>query len=191
MKTGHVLNDPKHQERQTTFNRQVQRKKVVCESTLAKATTVTIQGSQYLVDLGERETIRYHRVSKTKECSCGAPYCEAIEAVRQYLQAGGARAPDSPGTMPACPICGGKTYPDRNWDGKYTKEPGWRCEKGGLRHFLEAKAERIKQQLAQNPWLIPPAPGYPGVRRDELMTGEKCEAFNQKVFRGTGYDPTA
>jgi len=91
---------------------------------------------------------RIHTVSKNKECSCGARYCEAIEAVRQYLQAGGLRAPDPEG-MPPCPICGGKTYPDRTWDGKFTRTLGWRCQKGGLRHFLEAKAERIKQQLAQ------------------------------------------
>ena len=91
---------------------------------------------------------RIHTVSKNKECSCGARYCEAIEAVRQYLQAGGLRAPDPEG-MPPCPICGGKTYPDRTWDGKFTRTLGWRCQKGGLRHFLEAKAERIKQQLAK------------------------------------------
>jgi len=72
--------------------------------------------------------------------------------------------------MRACPICGSKTYRDRNWDGKYTKELGWRCKKGSLRHFLDAKAERIKKNLAKNPWLISPAPGYPSVRRDELMT---------------------
>ena len=151
---------------------------------------VSVQGYQYLVDFGEKEYPRYHRVSKDKTCSCGAPYCEAIEAVRNYLQAGGERAPDPPG-MPPCPICGSKTYRDRNWDGKYTKELGWRCEKGSLRHFLEAKAERIKKQLAENPWLIPPAPGYPGVRRDEVITWEECEAAKRKVYEETEYDPAA
>ena len=84
--------------------------------------------------------------------------------------------------MPPCPICGSKTYRDRTWDGKYTKTLGWRCEKAGLRHFLEAKAERIKQQLAENPWLIPPAPGYPGVLRDELMTWEECQVAYRQLF---------
>ena len=93
--------------------------------------------------------------------------------MRQYLQAGGQRAPDPEG-MPPCPICGGKTYRDRTWDGKYTRTLGWRCQKGGLRHFLEAKAEKIRRQQAANPWLIPPVPGYPGVRRDEILTWEDC-----------------
>ncbi len=84
--------------------------------------------------------------------------------------------------MPLCQICGSKTYRDRTWDGKYTKTLGWRCEKGGLSHFLEAKAERIKQQLAENPWLIPPALGYPGVLRDELMTWEECQAAYRQLF---------
>ena len=144
---------------------------------------VSLQGSQYQVDFGLGSNPRFHKVSKTKECSCGAPYCEAIEAVRQYLQAGGLRAPDPEG-MPPCSICGGRTYRDSNWDGKYTRTLGWRCEKGGLRHFLEAKAARIQCQLAENPWLIPPTPGYRGVRRDELMTWEKCQAANQRSQPG-------
>ncbi len=89
------------------------------------------------------------------------------------------RAPGKEG-MPPCPICGSRTYRDRIWDGKYTHKLGWRCERGGLRHFLEAKAERIKKQMAENPWLIPPAPGYPGVRRDELMTWEECQAAERR-----------
>jgi len=160
------------------------------ETVLVVTPTVTIQGYQYLVDFGSGYPTRFHRVNKNKECSCGASYCEAIEAVRLYLQSGGARAPDPEG-MPPCPICGSKTFRDRDWDGKYTKELGWRCTKGGLRHFLDVKTERIKKQFAENPWLIPPAPGYPGVRRDELMTWEECEAINRKIFLETGYDPTA
>ena len=119
--------------------------------------------------------------TRPRNARAAHPYCDAIEAVRQYLQAGGTRAPDPDRNAP-CPICGSKTYRDHNWDGKYTKTLGWRCAKGGLRHFLEAKAERIQQQLAENPWLIPPAPGYPGVRRDEVMTWEECEAINRKCF---------
>jgi hypothetical protein len=151
---------------------------------------VSIQGYQYMVDFGPGETIRLHRVNKDKTCSCDAPFCEAIEVVRQYLQAGGQRAPE-PANHAVCPICGAKTFPDHRWDGKYTKSLGWRCEKGGLRHFLEAKSERIKKQFAENPWLIPPVPGYPGVKRDEVMTWEECEAISRKVFLETGYDPTA
>jgi hypothetical protein len=74
--------------------------------------------------------------------------CPAVEAVAEYLRNGGQRAPDP---MPSCPICGAEVVRDRKWDGKYTKEPGWRCTAGGLPHFLEAKAERIKAALRQKP----------------------------------------
>ena len=128
---------------------------------------VSVQEYLYLVDFGLGSYPRFHRVNKAKVCSCGAPYCEAIEAVRLYLQAGGLRAPDPEG-MPPCPICGSKTHRDRDWDGRYTKTLGWICVKGGLRHFLEAKAEQIKKQQAENPWLIPPVPGYAGVLRKDV-----------------------
>ncbi len=150
--------------------------------------SVSVQGCEYLVDFGLGNSRRFHRVGKDKTCSCGNPVCPAIEAVRSYLQAGGVRAPDPEG-MPACPICGSSTTRDRNWDGKYTHELGWRCEKGGILHFLQAKAERIKRNIAAHPWLIPPAPGYPGVRREDLRTWEQCEEINQRVFLETGYDP--
>jgi hypothetical protein len=186
MKTGLTANELDQKERRNTSipRRSTLRERLEIE---AKRLSVSIHGNQYLVDFGQGSQPRLHTVGKNKECSCGAPCCEAIEAVRQYLQAGGLRAPD-PERMPPCPICGSKTYRDRTWDGKYTRTLGWRCEKGSLRHFLEAKAERIKQQLADNPWLIPPAPGYPGVRRDELMTGEECQAANQRLQSGDDPD---
>jgi hypothetical protein len=152
------------------------------------APCVLIRGCEYHVDLGTDHHHRIHRVNKNKECSCGAPFCEAIDAVRLYLQAGGARAPD-PSGLPPCPICGEKTYRDINWDGKITRDLGWRCSSGGLSHFLQVKTERIRKQFLKNPWLFPPAPGYPGVRRDELMTWETCERIHQQVFLTTGYDP--
>ena len=132
------------------------------------AAVVSVQGCQYRVDLGAGSAPRFHTVSKNKECSCGAPNCEAIEAVRQYLLSGGLRAPDPEG-MPACPICGSRIFPDRTWDGKYTRTSGWRCEKGGLRHFLEDKAARIKKHLAENPHRVPPALVHPGIRQDQLI----------------------
>ena len=194
MKTGltSTSSEPKTGDRR--WNRQTAPRNRVLEAPtdnlVGSYPHVSIQGYQYLVDFGPSEDIRFHRVNKDKTCSCDAPFCEAIDVVRQYLQAGGRRAPE-PVTYPICPICGAKTYPDSNWNGKYTKSLGWRCEKGGLRHFLEAKSERIKKQFAENPWLIPPAPGYPGVKRDEVMTWEECEAISRKVLLETGYDPTA
>jgi len=151
--------------------------------------SVSIAGCEYLVDYGSRVKGRFHRVNKYKECSCGDPHCPAIDAVRSYLRAGGVRAPD-PVRMPPCPICGGRTTRDRNWDGKYTHELGWRCENGGIRHFLQAKTEHIKQNIAAHPWLIPPVPGYPGVRREDVITWEECEEMNHRKFLETGYDPT-
>jgi hypothetical protein len=189
MKTKLSSNEMYLLERRNTPIERLRKRPVIRESALVVAPTVMIQGYQYLVDFEAGRPTRYHRVNKNKECSCGVPNCEAIEAVRMYLQSGGERAPDPEG-MPFCPVCGSKTFRDRDWDGKYTKELGWRCAKGGLHHFLEAKAERIKKQFAENPWLIPPVPGYPGLRRDELMTWEECEAINRKVFLKTGYDPT-
>lgn len=138
---------------------------------------VTIQDHQYLVDLSECAFPRFHRVKKDKSCSCNDPDCPAIDAVRQYLLAGGARAPDPPGLF-RCPICGGTTKPDPDWNGKYTHDLGWRCDMGGLSHFLLAKANRIKQQIGVNPWLIPPAPGYPGLLREDLVTWKDIEITN-------------
>jgi len=110
--------------------------------------SITITGHEYLVDMGANSKPRYHRVNKDKECTCGDALCDAILLVRVYLQHGGSRAPDRAG-MPPCPICGGKTFRDPVWDGKYTHTLGWRCSIGGLRHFLDAKAEMIRFQRAE------------------------------------------
>ena len=191
MKTALTWSEPVQRERRVEPIQRRYRKQVVRERQSIKipAPTVSILSYQYLVDFGTGAVMGYNRVNKDKECSCGNTYCDAIEAVRQYLQAGGTRAPD-PVPEFLCPICGAKTHPDHRWDGKYTKTPGWRCQKGGVRHFLEVKGKQIQQQLAENPWLIPPAPGYPGVRRDEVLTFEECEVISRKVFLETGYDPT-
>ncbi len=150
-------------------------------------TGVQIWGYEYLVDFGPGVRSRFHRVNKQKHCNCGDPHCAAVEQVREYLREGGQRAPDP---MPACPICGGKTIRCKEWDGKYTHEPGWRCESGGISHFLKAKLERIYRNWQENPWIIPPADGYPGVRRDEILTADDLKEVNAKAL-AEGYDPTA
>ena len=108
-------------------------------------TRIRVVGYIYLVDFGPSTQPRFHTVNKQRRCSCelGAE-CPAIEAVAEYLSNCGQRAPDP---MPPCPICGAETVRDRKWDGKYTKELGWRCSAGGLTHFLQAKAERIREAL--------------------------------------------
>jgi hypothetical protein len=110
-----------------------------------RPTRIRVIGYTYLVDFGPSTQPRFHTVNKQRSCSCPLKVtCPAIEAVTEYLHLGGQRAPDP---MPSCPIWGAETVRDRKWDGKYTKELGWRCTAGGLRHFLEAKAERIKEAL--------------------------------------------
>lgn len=109
---------------------------------------ILVIGSSYLVDFGPTTQPRFHAVNKQRSCSCPLKEtCPAIEAVVEYLRNGGQRTPDP---MPPCPICGAQTVRDRKWDGRYTKESGWRCTAGGLRHFLEAKAVRIKAALRRN-----------------------------------------
>jgi hypothetical protein len=106
---------------------------------------IRVVGYFYLVDFGSTTQPRFHTVDKQRRCSCElGEGCPAIEAVAEYLRHGGQRAPDP---MPSCPICGAETVRDRHWNGKYTKELGWRCTVGGIAHFLQAKAERIKQAL--------------------------------------------
>jgi DNA-directed RNA polymerase subunit RPC12/RpoP len=191
MKTGLAANELDQIGRRNNPIQSVQSKPVIREKgeVDALAPTVSIQDNTYLVDFGHGNSQRFHRVNKRKECLCGSLSCEAIETVRQYLQAGGMRAPEQSEGL-ACPICGSRVFPDHRWDGKYSRKPGWRCQKGGLSHFLQAKAEGIRKHRAENPWLIPPAPGYPGVRRDEILTWEECEAISLKVLLETGYDPT-
>ncbi len=110
-----------------------------------RSTRVMVVGYRYKVDFGPSVKPQVHLVDKQRCCSCElGSECPAIEAVAEYLRNGGQRAPNP---MPPCPICGAETVRDRKWDGKYTKELGWRCTAGGLRHFLEAKAERIKEAL--------------------------------------------
>ena len=111
-------------------------------------TRIRVIGYTYLVDFGPSTQPRFHTVNKQRHCSCQLKEtCPTIEAVAEYLRNGGQRAPDP---MPPCPICGAEVVRNRKWDGKYTKELGWRCTAGGLRHFLEAKAERIKEALRRN-----------------------------------------
>ena len=152
---------------------------------------VTVYGSAYRVIFPRERLVHY--VDKGKTCSCGQRDCIAISSVAVYLRNGGRRAPDA---LKNCPICGARIEPDHVWDGKYTHQPGWRCQKGGVSHFLEAKANRIQKQLAQNPWIIPPVVQdgqciFAGIRREEIMSWQECAELKQKVYEQTGYDPCA
>ncbi len=74
--------------------------------------SVSVQGYQYLVDFGSGSEHRFHRVNKNKECSCGAAIAKRL-MLFVFISSWCARAPDPEG-MPPCPICGSKTYRDRN-----------------------------------------------------------------------------
>ncbi len=156
---------------------------------------VFVAGFDYHVKLWDETT--FSTVTREKVCSCNEPKCAHVAAVAKYLRAGGRRPPDP---VFLCPICGGKTVVDKNWldrDDEGRKRYGWRCENGGLRHFLAAKAERIKKRLAANPWLFPPVYNeagecvYAGVLRADVMTWERCQEASRKVYQESGYDPTA
>jgi hypothetical protein len=153
-------------------------------------TKVQIIGSAYKVDFGPNLQPRFHLVSKDRKCGCelGAG-CPAVEAVREYLREGGQRAPDP---MPPCPICGAATTRDTRWDGRRTRELGWRCTAGGIGHFLQAKAERIRTRLAQpeNRWLFPPVVCRNGEQifaRDGLQPGDTV--LYAGVTRAAACDP--
>jgi len=151
-------------------------------------TFVHIEGNAYRV-LFQGNLKEDHLVSKNRTCSCGEKDCLAIKEVEIYLRNGGRRAPDP---LPPCPICGSEVITDRSLDGKYTHEPGWRCTKGGKKHFFQAKAKKIQENMAKHPYLFKPVPedNYPGVRMDELTTWQECQEISKRVYQETGYNPT-
>ncbi len=142
---------------------------------------VTVSGYFYAVDFGYDIRSPQHRVGKDRRCTCslGAD-CPAVQAVADYLKAGGARAPDPPpGYFPvapaACPVCGAETYYVASLNSKH-RGAGWACVKGGKTHYWEAHTNVLRDLIAKNPWVFPPvvAPNgkvlYPGLRRDEVIS---------------------
>ena len=118
--------------------------------TLEVAPQVCTWGSAYLVVLPARgwDYGEPHVVYKNKTCSCGAPDCPAIEAVRNYLRAGGERAPDPngkpilPGVPPFCPLCGADVVPDHTLSSPRFGA-GWRCVAHPT-HFWSIRAAALK-----------------------------------------------
>lgn len=148
-------------------------------------TSVSLEGPAYRV-IFKLDPEEKHLVQKNCTCSCGEKDCFAIKAVETYLREGGKRAPD---LLPPCPICGGSTVRNSKWDGKYTKELGWLCLNGGLSHFLQAKRLRIQENIAKNPYILPPAEDYAGVKREDILTWQQCLEIGQRIFQETGYNP--
>jgi hypothetical protein len=153
----------------------------VSPQALLEDARVLVVGYFYAVDFGFDARTGQHRVGKDRRCTCsqGAD-CPAIQAVADYLKAGGERAPDPPpGYFPvapaACPVCGAETYYVESLSSR-RRGAGWACIKGGQSHYWEAHTSVLRELLSQNPWLFPPivAPDgsvvYPGLRRDEVIT---------------------
>jgi hypothetical protein len=98
----------------------------------------------YLVDFGPDVKPRHHIVGKDGFCTCSLESeCPAVEAVKQYLKAGGQRSEDPrPGYFPVvparCPICGAKCRYDPNHSSK-RRGVGWECTEG--RHYWAAMAK--------------------------------------------------
>jgi hypothetical protein len=142
---------------------------------------VTISGYFYAVDLGPDAALKNHRVGKDKRCTCNLGVdCPAVQAVADYLRAGGERASEPPvGFFPvvpqACPVCGGETYYLVALSSKH-RGIGWACRRGGEAHYWTSQVNAFRQHLVENPWIYPPVVGkderilYPGLRRDELIT---------------------
>lgn len=56
-----------------------------------------------------------------------------------------------PAEFVPCPICGARTYGEPSLFGRYTRTPGWTCEKGGVKHFIWWKANKIREQQGLPP----------------------------------------
>ena len=72
----------------------------------------------------------------------------------------------------ACPVCGSAVRPDYRWTTH--RRAGWRCDKHGLAHYLEAIYVPMLQAVyAPDAWVIPSSEDgtYPGVRRRDLVKG--------------------
>jgi hypothetical protein len=99
--------------------------------------------------------------------------CPAVQAVADYLKAGGERTPNPPpGDFPVvpqnCPICGEEVY--------YI--PGL----GSESHYWQYHVNVLKGLFAANPWLFPPVVAPDGrvpvprrLRRWELLPRRSCD----------------
>lgn len=100
----------------------------------------------YQVDLGPRQAPRFHLVLKDRTCNCGAAECQGVRAVKDYLKAGGAPAPNGSALKPVtlmerCPICAGQTR---------VVEGRWECL-GSHVHYFEYRVTRLR--AARERWL--------------------------------------
>jgi len=142
----------------------------------AVAPQVYVWGSSYLVIMPTPgwEYGEPHVVYKNKTCSCGDPKCKAIEAVRDYLCAGGQRAPDPvngkavlPGIPALCPLCGAEVVPDHTLSSPQAGA-GWKCLADAA-HYWIIRAATVKTFFTD--------PDHPSKRGLPRMTPEERAAF--------------
>ena len=135
---------------------------------------VTVVGYFYAVDFGPTAQHCAHRVGKNRRCTCPlAGDCPAVQAVVDYLKAGGERSPDPPpGYFPVapanCPICGARAVFDLRLSSK-RRGSGWRCSQAGSLHYWESQVQALRLKLAANPWLYPPV---------VIREGRRCLAYD-------------
>lgn len=152
-----------------------------CPQTWSQEAVVTVIGYFYGVDLGYSVQPQHHRVGKDRKCTCGlGADCPAVQAVADYLRAGGLHAPDPPpGYFPvapqSCPVCGADAYYVAELSSR-KRGAGWACARGSETHYWQYHVNVLKGLFAANPWLFPPVVTpdgrvlYAGVRRDEVIT---------------------
>ena len=156
-------------------------------------TTVTPRPGYYTVRLLGPHGIRTHLVSKDKTCSCGGSakrQCRHIRAVKEYLEAGGERAPEGtvevvrdskPQEPPpdTCLICGASL--------SHRNNGYWRCSKDSS-HYWYWRGEQNGGAIRK--FLTEPHPAKMGAFYE--MTPSQRRAFLERVRRrmlSGGYSP--
>ncbi len=165
---------------------------------------VTVVEHAYRVDWGQGVRPRFHHVTKSKTCQCSlGQACPSVQRVREYLEAGGERAPDYPddywpAVPEACPICGCPcaAHPPLNFDAHGL---GWTCRSGGTLHYWEARLQPIlraqRAQDGQQRWVIPPSVSassevlYAGVTVDDVRTAREQAQETWRRWQAEGYHP--
>jgi len=123
-----------------------------CDPPTGARMRVATGPGKYLVSEACAAGVRVYEVGKDRACSCGRGgaerECRHVEAVEEYLRAGGERAPrlldEEPAQTPvaqipdACPICGaGVRIVDLGG-----ARPVWRCAEDGS-HYWQWRGERF------------------------------------------------
>jgi hypothetical protein len=167
---------------------------------------VTIAEHAYRVDWGQGVRPRFHYVTKRKTCGCSlGQVCPSVLRVREYLEAGGERAPDYPDDYwpivpEQCLICGSpcEAHPPLNFDAHGL---GWKCQSGGTLHYWKARLLPIlraqQEQNGRPRWVIPPAVSpngdvlYPGVTSVDVRVAHQQAQETNRRWHVEGYSPWA